>query len=358
MTLAATFLIACGVRWILKKLLSHPSIRENGWAAAASKPIPILAFWALFLKGATLSFRQFEAIAQNESLTSAVDRGLAIAWTALFAYTTIRFATNLFDIAENKTTSDTEPAQLDRMGVARKLVIGATLSIALLLTLQAAGLDISPLLAGGAIGGVILGLALQESLSNVFAGFMMNLDSSIRVGELVRMSSGQEGFVVRVGWRTTTIRLWEEALLVVPNSKMSQEVILNLSRPAQPYIINLQCGVAYGSNLESIEHLILDKGKQVQVEFSEGAELPPPYFRWRDFGDSAVEFKIFVPISDARAQYRAKSALLKAVHEALLESGFEIPFPMRTVIVRQERHETSLPSEPVGEKIKPDPSQH
>lgn len=139
---------------------------------------------------------------------------------------------------------------------------------------------------------------------------------------------------------------------------MSQEVILNLSRPAQPYIINLQCGVAYGSNLESIEHLILDKGKQVQVEFSEGAELPPPYFRWRDFGDSAVEFKIFVPISDARAQYRAKSALLKAVHEALLESGFEIPFPMRTVIVRQERHETSLPSEPVGEKIKPDPSQH
>ena len=307
------------LRTLVSLLFSRSIADKVPFAIAAKRPVSAVVSGGVLLAGTDIAIRQFETV--HPATVSAVERTLTVLWIALLTFAVLQFTKVRLELAQHGAK---DTAQVDRIALAQKLVSGFALGFGVLLAMRASGLDVTPLLAGGAVGGVIIGLALQESLSNVFSGLMINLDSSVSVGYACRMPSGEEGTIETVGWRTTGIRQWDGSLLVVPNSQLSRQVLLNLTREDRTYVLEVQGRVPFGSDLTYSERLLSEAARRVQSDFDGPDGLKPPVVRWRDMVAGHVVFKVYAEIGDAHDQFRARSALMKAVYETMAESGILI----------------------------------
>jgi small-conductance mechanosensitive channel len=92
--------------------------------------------------------------------------------------------------------------------------------------------------------------------------------------------------------------------------------------------------VAYGEDLDRVERIAIDVALQVQHSLEGGESLPEPYLRWKQFADSSVNFRLFMDVPEPRVQFLASSDLLKALHRRFKEEGIDIPFPMRTLVMK------------------------
>ena len=124
--------------------------------------------------------------------------------------------------------------------------------IAVVIILGYFKLDITPLLAGVGVGALAIGLALQSTLSNFFAGLHLVSDQPIRVGDFIELDKDTMGFVEDIGWRSTRIKTMTDNLIIVPNGKLADTTILNYSLPKQDMSFWVPCGVAYESDLEKV----------------------------------------------------------------------------------------------------------
>ena len=93
--------------------------------------------------------------------------------------------------------------------------------------LNAVGVSITPIITALGVGGLAMALALQDTLSNLFAGIHILAEHTIRIGDFIRLETGQEGYVEDISWRTTRIRMLPNNMVIVPNSKLAQSVVVN-----------------------------------------------------------------------------------------------------------------------------------
>lgn len=213
------------------------------------------------------------------------------------------------------------------------------------LILQNLGIKVGALVASLGIGGLAVALALQDTLSNLFAGFQIILARQVRSGDFIRLDTGEEGYVTDIKWRNTTIKSRvEDHEVVVPNSKLSNAIVTNFNLPDKPYWVRLEVGVSYGSDLEEVERVTLEVAREVLEEFDlGGADPPDPVLRYQGFGDSAITFRLRLRVDDFTGQFPIRHALIKRIHARYREEGIEIPFPIRTVYapkgIRVEREE-------------------
>src|SRR5262245_20245552 len=124
---------------------------------------------------------------------------------------------------------------------ARGLIIG----IGLLIFLDSIGISITPILASLGVGSLAVALALQDTLANLFAGLYMIADKPIEPGHMIRLPGGEEGFVTRVGWRSTWIRMPQNNMLIIPNSKLAGAPIINYDLPQPEINVSVTAGVHY-----------------------------------------------------------------------------------------------------------------
>ncbi len=230
-------------------------------------------------------------------------------------------------------------ARLGRQQVAtgRKIVNLVVLSVGILVVLNQLGVKVGPLLAGLGIGGLAVALALQDTLSNLFAGFSVVLDRPIAVGDFVKLESGEEGFVEEIGWRNTKIRMWANNVVIIPNAKLVQSVITNYYLPRQEMSVYISCGVSYDSDLEKVERVCIEVGKEVMSRVPGSATDWTPVVRFKEFGDFSINFIVVLRVKDFGSQYALHHEYVKALHRRFAEEGIEIPFPIQTVIMRRPR---------------------
>ncbi|MFW6193721.1 MAG: mechanosensitive ion channel family protein, partial [Gemmatimonadota bacterium] len=199
------------------------------------------------------------------------------------------------------------------------------------LILQNLGIEVGALVASLGIGGLAVALALQDTLSNLFAGFQIILARQVRNGDFVRLDTGEEGYVTDIQWRNTTIKSrMDDHEVVVPNSKLANAIVTNFDLPSRPFWLRLDVGVSYDSDLEEVERVTLEVAEEVMEEL--GLEdMPDPIVRFRGFGDSAITFRLRIRVDDYARQFAVRHELVKRVHARYREEGIEIPFPIRTV---------------------------
>ena len=125
----------------------------------------------------------------------------------------------------------------------RNVAWGLIATLGLLVVLNGLGLSITPMLTALGVGGLAVALALQEPLANFFAGLFITLAGQIRVGDYVRLDSGQEGYVADFSWRSTRLRMLSNNLIVVPNAKLAQAIVVNHHLPAQDLAVLVEVGV-------------------------------------------------------------------------------------------------------------------
>ncbi len=213
-----------------------------------------------------------------------------------------------------------------------KLVIGV---LGLLLLLQNLGVEVTPLLTATTLGGLAVALALQDTLSNLFAGVSIILSGQVRTGDYVQLATGEEGFVTDVKARHTTMRTFPALnLVVIPNSVLASSIVTNYSLPQMSLWIEVPVGVSYESDLQEVERVAVEVGEQA-LEAVEGT--PPrmaPVVRYREFGDSSINFDVLLSAGEFADQFLIRHEFIKRLHERFNSEGIEIPFPIRTVHLR------------------------
>lgn len=211
-------------------------------------------------------------------------------------------------------------------------VIGA------LIILNYLGISIAPLITALGVGGLAMALALQDTLSNLFAGIHIMAEQAIRVGDFVRLESGQEGYVEDISWRTTRIRMLPNNMVIVPNNKLSQSVITNYYLPEQKMVLQVPVNVSYASDPDHVERVLLEEAKKAIDEVPGMLAEPAPLVRLiPGFGDSSLAFSLLCHIREAGDQNPIMNELNKRILKRFRQEGIEFPYPTRTVYLRDER---------------------
>jgi len=208
--------------------------------------------------------------------------------------------------------------------------------IAFLMILRYLNIEISPLVATLGLGGLAVGLALQNTLSNFFAGVHIISDRPINVGDYIEMEGNIEGYVEDIGWRSTRIRTLPNTIVVVPNSRIAESVVINNYLPVEEMSIVLQCGVAYGSDLEKVERVTVEVAKKIQETVPGAVKTFEPFIRYHTFGDSNINFSIILRVEKFVDRYLVSHEFIKALKKRYDEENIEISWPIRKIYSGKE----------------------
>src|SRR3990172_6182302 len=188
---------------------------------------------------------------------------------------------------------------------------------------------------GGPVSGLGQAVALQDTLSNLFAGIHLLVDRPIRVGDYVKIAGDIEGHVVDVGWRSTRVRMLQNNIVVVPNKKVAESVIVNYDLPEPRMALLLRVGVAYASDPDRVERVLVEEAQAAVGQVPGLLGAPPPFVRFiPGFGESSLDFTLICQVATFVDQYGVQHDLRKRILRRLRAEGIEIPFPIRTVELR------------------------
>lgn len=223
-------------------------------------------------------------------------------------------------------------------GLAYGILKGTILVIGFLIILTVFGISITPLITALGVGGLAVALALQDTLSNLFAGIHILMEKAVRVGDFVKLESGQEGYVEDITWRTTRIRMLPNNMVIIPNSKLFQSIVTNYYLPEKRMSLLIPIGVSYSSDPEMVERILIEEAKKAVGEIPGLLGDPEPFVRFiPGFGDSSLDFTLICQVQEFVDQYLAQHELRKRIFRRFKEEGIEIPFPHRTVYLREEK---------------------
>ena len=203
--------------------------------------------------------------------------------------------------------------------------------VGLLFVLNILNISILPALTALGVGGLAVALALQETLSNLFAGIQMLATKKYVPGDYVSLASGEEGFLEDIAWRNTTIRALGNHIIIVPNSVMAQTIVKNYILPDTQNSVLVGVGVSYDSDLEKVERVAIEVGKHIMQTVEGAVPDHEPFIRYNAFADSSINFNIILRSSDFTSQYIITHEFIKALKKRFDQEGIEIPFPIRTV---------------------------
>lgn len=217
-------------------------------------------------------------------------------------------------------------------GVLLKTIRLLLFSIGLLVTLDTLGVSITPILASLGVGSLAVALALQDTLGNFFSGFYLLLDRPIRVGDFVDVvEENVSGYVERIGWRSTHIRLLENNVVILPNTKVANARIKNYEYPDQQVAVLVNLGVSYGSDLEHVERITVEVAREIQKSVEGAVAEFEPFIRYNNFGESSIDFTVILRARLFVSNYLIKHEFIKKLHARYKQEKIEIPFPQRVL---------------------------
>ena len=205
--------------------------------------------------------------------------------------------------------------------------------IGLIFILDVWGIKVGPLLASLGIAGIAVAFALQTTLGNIFGGISLIIDRSITVDDFIKLDDGTQGFVTDIGLRSTKIKSMDGDLIILPNGKLADSKIYNYHKPLPTTRAKIEFGVKYGSDTEKVKKIVLDEIKGIKGVLKE----PEPAVVFDELGDFALKFKAFFWVSSIEKKIEAKEAALAAVYNALNKNKIGIPFPTRTIYLKEEK---------------------
>lgn len=249
-------------------------------------------------------------------------------------------------------------AEPGRPSLIQKVVQAAVLVAGTLVVLDNVGVEIKTLLTALGVGTLAVALALQSTLTNLFAGIQLSVTKPIRVGDFIELEDGTQGHVLDIGWRATRLRQLPNNLVVLPNARLAEMRLINYSLPEEPQTVLVALGVAYGSDLRQVERVAVEVAKSVQAEVAEADPEHDPVVRFHTFNRSSIDFNL---VLRARS-FHERPALIHEVvirlHERFAAEGIEIPFPQRVVHLPEGSAEPTRPAPPPARELRGESPAH
>src|SRR3989338_21671 len=223
-------------------------------------------------------------------------------------------------------------------GLTQIIIKSLIITIGILILLSHLGISIAPIITALGVGGLAVSLALQDTLSNLFAGLLIIIEKPVKLGDYVKLGSGEEGHIADIGWRTTRLVSLQNNTILIPNNKLSQSIITNFNMPEKNMAVSIPIGVGYNSDPEKVEKILTEEtvkgAKDIQGLLTE----PKPNVKFiPGFGDSSLNFTLTFQVAEYKDQHPVQHELRKRIFKRFKEEGIEIPFPTRTIYLKDER---------------------
>jgi len=258
---------------------------------------------------------------------------LIISWSIIRG---LNYYLNVKPFINNLSPDDDATLVTETYEIVIRIIKVVVVIITLLIIMQELGLSISGLLAFGGVGGLIVGLAAKDLLSNFFGGMMIFFDRPFRVGEFIKSPDRNiEGIVEKIGWRLTVVRTFSKNVLYIPNTAFSSIIVENATRMSNRRI-NETIGIRY-DDLDKMKSIIEDVNKLLhddpKIDQSQRAKV---YFK--SFSASSCDFFIyaFTVTKDWEEFLAIKQDILLKVANIIDEHNAEIAYPTSTVFISKD----------------------
>ena len=219
--------------------------------------------------------------------------------------------------------------------IVHRMVSSIVWTVATLFVLSVLGLDLTAVWAGSAALLVGVGIGLQGFFNDVISGFVLLFEGGVSVGNILEVD-GELVKVERIDLRSTRVVSVKGELLVLPNAKMAGDAVVNLSQGGPSCRMEVRVGVAYGSDVDKVQALLIE----AMTEQPEILSSPEPTVFFRDFGDSSLDFVVMGWLSNPWDRLAIQSRVRVSIDAKFRANGVSIPFPQRDLHVIDHTKET------------------
>ena len=202
--------------------------------------------------------------------------------------------------------------------------------IAILMAVEAMNINLTVLWAGSAALLVGLGLGLQQTFNDLISGVILLFERTLEVGDYIQIDQDLSGQVRAIGWRTSEVETVDGITVVVPNSRMMSENMVNWSHSGKKARFRIEVGVAYGSDTQLVKKILLQSADKHEFIL----KFPKPTVQFRAFADSSLNFDLLFWSGKFLVVEDIKSDLRFEIDRLFRENGVEIPFPQRDVWIK------------------------
>jgi small-conductance mechanosensitive channel len=295
--------------------------------AAVSRRVP---FWSV-LVGIYIA-AGFWILAPN--IATALEKALYVVAAASLTFLASEVLVKLV-----RTHGPTIDPALPTTTLTENLVRIVVVILGLLVILAGLGLSITPMLTALGVGGLAVALALQDTLANLFAGVYLTVAKHIRIGNYIKLSSGEEGYLVDIDWRASRLRQLTNNTVLVPNAKLSQSIVTNYDSPDHEIVVMIEASVDYGSDLDRVERAVTEVARDVMRTVQGGVPGFDPLVRFHTFGDPGIDFSVILRAQEFVDQYLIKHEFVKRLQKRFLSDGITIP--IKSLV---QRHDVPPPA--------------
>ena len=313
--------------WILSRMIGRVARRsstelDDKLVALSHKPI----FISFVLLGLGMATRRIGLPGAAEFATLGALKTIAI----LVWYNFFRQLTDLaVQVVRDRRTS--KLVQTGMLQLLQNVVKVAMFALFVYFIFLAWRIDLTAWIASAGIIGLALSFAARDTLSNLFAGVSIVADAPYKTGDFIIIESGERGIVTHIGLRSTRLMTRDDVEITIPNGVIGNAKIINeAGGPSQKHRIRTAVGVAYGSDIDKVIATL----EQVAADNEEVCEHPAPRVRFRQFGESSLDFELLCWINRPVDRGRVMHELNCSVYKAFEASDIRIPFPQRDLHVR------------------------
>jgi small-conductance mechanosensitive channel len=281
----------------------------------------------------TALFYYIIQLAAHETVTKVLQIGLIF----LGGYFTVKVITFIFRVAQKTLVKETK-TKLDDLAfpMLAKVLSVSIYVIALLISLDYLGYNITALLAGMGIAGIAVSLAAKDSLSNVIAGILLLLDRPFLPGDRVELWSSPPnqatwGDIVEVGLRSTKIKTTDNITIIIPNSLVMSRDIINYTEGSPSIRLRIPVGVSYESDLATVEKVLINTIKDIEGIL----DTPEPKVVVKEFGDSSINVELRVWLKNAKDRREIQDEINRRIKIEFENSSIEMPYPTREIYIRE-----------------------
>jgi small-conductance mechanosensitive channel len=219
---------------------------------------------------------------------------------------------------------ESNPDLRSSAGIGRAATWIAGLAMIAVIVSDALGVSLAPALTALGVGSLAMALALQDTLSNFFAGLYLLVDRPLRPSEFVRLEGGQEGYVESIGWRSTHLRTLAGSFIIVPNATLSKAVITNFKSRNPRLLVEVRVDLAYDADIDRAATALADEAARV-VDVPGVLEDPTPYVRLSPgITETALAFTVFAKIADGVEAAVVQDTLRRRFYARMKREGIAL----------------------------------
>lgn len=319
------------VKLVFKNRLSHFNQKfKLGLSLKTITSFSNICFFWIILIGIYISVSLAEIPVRYQYIINTGNKLLIILFIITLAWISSKIIVNILNFYIQQKTE--LPPKVSILEIVIKILI---LFVGFILILDTLNINITPFITSLGIAGLAVGLALQDTLSNFFAGLHILMTKQIKPGDYISIDSGVDGFVEDITWRNTTIRQLTNNIVIIPNSKLAGSIITNYFLPDKELAVPVQVGVSYNSDLEKVEKVTIEVAREVMKEVPGGVPDFEPFIRYHTFGDFSINFAVILRVQSYTDRYPIIHEFIKRLHKRYKDEGIEIPFPIRTIYLKQ-----------------------